>query len=95
MLNYLLNELAYRPPGGQGIADQGYLFYLPWANHNTNEIFSGQDALGPVRRGIVLVSCDGLGLLSALANPTTNPTLATIISLLNPPTKEQACGGAP
>ncbi|HEX6460590.1 MAG TPA: MlaD family protein [Thermoleophilaceae bacterium] len=95
VLNYLLNELAYRPPGGQGIADQGYLFYLPWANHNTNEIFSGQDALGPVRRGIVLVSCDGLGLLSALANPTTNPTLATIISLLNPPTKEQACGGAP
>ncbi len=93
VLNYLLDELAYKPPGGQGIANQGYLFYLPWANHNNDEIFSGQDALGPVRRGIVLVSCDGLGLLSALANPTTNPTLATIISLLNPPTRQQACGG--
>ena len=93
VLNYLLDELAYKPPGGQGIANQGYLFYLPWANHNTDAIFSGQDALGPVRRGIVLVSCDGLGLLGALANPTTNPTLATIISLLNPPTKQQACGG--
>ena len=94
VLNYLLNELAYKPPGGDGIANQGYLFYLPWANHNTNEIFSAQDALGPVRRGIVLVSCDGLGILGALANPTANPTLATIIALLNPPTKEQACGGS-
>jgi phospholipid/cholesterol/gamma-HCH transport system substrate-binding protein len=93
VLNYLLNELAYKPPGGQGIANQGYLFYLPWANHNTNEIFSAQDALGPVRRGIVLVSCNGLGLLGALANPTTNPTLATIIALLNPPSQAQACSG--
>jgi phospholipid/cholesterol/gamma-HCH transport system substrate-binding protein len=93
VLNYLLDELAYKPPGGQGIANQGYLFYLPWANHNTNDIFSAQDALGPLRRGIVLVSCDGLGLLSALGNPTANPTLATIIGLLNPPTAAQACGG--
>jgi phospholipid/cholesterol/gamma-HCH transport system substrate-binding protein len=95
VLNYLLNELAYKPPGGNGIANQGYLFYLPWANHNTNEIFSAQDALGPVRRGIVLVSCSGLGVLGALANPTANPTLATIIALLNPPTAQQACGGTP
>jgi phospholipid/cholesterol/gamma-HCH transport system substrate-binding protein len=94
VLNYLLNELAYKPPGGNGIANQGYLFYLPWANHNTNEIFSAQDALGPVRRGIVLVSCSGLGVLGALANPTANPTLATIIALLNPPTEQQACGGS-
>jgi phospholipid/cholesterol/gamma-HCH transport system substrate-binding protein len=94
VLNYLLDELAYKPPGGQGIANQGYLFYLPWANHDTNEIFSAQDALGPLRRGIVLVSCNGLGLLGALANPTANPTLATIIALLNPPTPQQAgCGG--
>jgi phospholipid/cholesterol/gamma-HCH transport system substrate-binding protein len=94
VLNYLLNELAYKPPGGNGIANQGYLFYLPWANHNTNEIFSAQDALGPVRRGIVLVSCSGLGVLGALANPVANPTLATIIALLNPPTEQQACGGS-
>jgi phospholipid/cholesterol/gamma-HCH transport system substrate-binding protein len=96
VLNYLLDELAYKPPGGQGVANQGYLFYLPWANHNTNEIFSAQDALGPLRRGIVLVSCAGLGLLgplSDLSSPAHNPTLATIIGLLNPPTKEQACGG--
>jgi phospholipid/cholesterol/gamma-HCH transport system substrate-binding protein len=98
VLNYLLNELAYKPPGGNGIANQGYLFYLPWANHNTNQIFSGQDALGPVRRGIVLVSCNGLGLLGPLADlssPAHNPTLATIISLLNPPTPSEAgCPGA-
>jgi phospholipid/cholesterol/gamma-HCH transport system substrate-binding protein len=99
VLNYLLDELAYKPPGGNGIANQGYLFYLPWANHNTNEIFSGQDALGPLRRGIVLVSCNGLGLLGPLSDlsaPTHNPTLATIIQLLNPPTPQEAgCPGAP
>jgi phospholipid/cholesterol/gamma-HCH transport system substrate-binding protein len=98
VLNYLLNELAYKPPGGQGIANQGYLFYLPWANHDTDAIFSAQDALGPLRRGIVMVSCTGLGLLGPLADlssPAHNPTLATIIGLLNPPTPQQAgCGGA-
>jgi phospholipid/cholesterol/gamma-HCH transport system substrate-binding protein len=96
VLNYLLDELAYKPPGDQSIANQGYLFYLPWANHNTNEIFTAQDALGPVRRGIVLVSCSALSLLKPLSDfssPTVNPTLATTIQLLNPPSVATACGG--
>ena len=40
ILNYLLNELAYNPPGD---TDEGYLFWFSWANH------LGADACSPPR----------------------------------------------
>src|SRR5215217_609151 len=52
-LNLGLNALAYNPPG----AGEGFLFYVPWLNHNLNANYLLQDAYGPLRRGIVLVSC--------------------------------------
>jgi phospholipid/cholesterol/gamma-HCH transport system substrate-binding protein len=52
-LNLGLNALAYNPPG----ADEGFLFYVPWLNHNLNANYLLQDAYGPIRRGILLVSC--------------------------------------
>jgi phospholipid/cholesterol/gamma-HCH transport system substrate-binding protein len=52
-LNLGLNALAYNPPGG----DEGFLFYVPWLNHNLNASYLLQDAYGPIRRGILLVSC--------------------------------------
>ena len=53
-LNLGLNALAYNP---QQSDDQGYLFYVPWLNHNLNENYLLQDAYGPIRRGTLLVSC--------------------------------------
>jgi phospholipid/cholesterol/gamma-HCH transport system substrate-binding protein len=53
-LNVLLNELAYNPPGSK---QEGYLFYLPWLNHDFNAIHFTQDAEGPVRRGLLIISC--------------------------------------
>jgi phospholipid/cholesterol/gamma-HCH transport system substrate-binding protein len=53
-LNTGLNALAYNP---QQSNDQGFLFYIPWLNHNLNADYLLQDAYGPIRRGIVLVSC--------------------------------------
>ena len=53
-LNTGLNALAYNP---QQSDDQGYLFYVPWLNHNLNADYLLQDAYGPMRRGIVLESC--------------------------------------
>jgi phospholipid/cholesterol/gamma-HCH transport system substrate-binding protein len=53
-LNLGLNALAYNP---QQSDDQGYLFYVPWLNHNLNSNYLLQDAYGPIRRGILLVSC--------------------------------------
>jgi phospholipid/cholesterol/gamma-HCH transport system substrate-binding protein len=53
-LNQGLNALAYNPPGAQ----EGYLFYVPWLNHDLNSTYLMQDAYGPIRRGIVLASCN-------------------------------------
>jgi phospholipid/cholesterol/gamma-HCH transport system substrate-binding protein len=53
-LNRLFNALAYNPPGS---AQEGFLFWLSWLNHNTNALFFTQDAGGPLRHGLVLLSC--------------------------------------
>ncbi|MCB8915902.1 MAG: MCE family protein [Thermoleophilales bacterium] len=53
-LNTLFNMLAYNPPGDS----EGFLFYLPWMNHNFNASVSFQDADGPVRRGVSLITCN-------------------------------------
>jgi phospholipid/cholesterol/gamma-HCH transport system substrate-binding protein len=53
-LNLLLNALAYNSPGS---ADEGYLFWLSWLNHDSNALFFTQDAGGPVRHGLVMLSC--------------------------------------
>jgi phospholipid/cholesterol/gamma-HCH transport system substrate-binding protein len=52
-LNTGLNALAYNPPG----TDESYLFYVPWLNHDLNANYYLQDAVGPIRRGLVLESC--------------------------------------
>ena len=53
-LNRFFNALAYNPPGS---AEEGYLFWASWLNHNTNALFFTQDAGGPLRHGLVLLSC--------------------------------------
>jgi phospholipid/cholesterol/gamma-HCH transport system substrate-binding protein len=86
-LNNIVNELAYKPKHGQS-----YLFYLPWANHNTNSVLSSQDGVGPVRRGLLLFSCGTLHFLQAfIATPTLNPTLNTLIELLSLPAFNTHC----
>jgi phospholipid/cholesterol/gamma-HCH transport system substrate-binding protein len=85
-LNNIVNELAYKPPHGQS-----YLFYVPWASHDTNSVLSSQDSIGPVRRSLILFSCGSLQLLQDLAKPTHNPTLATLIQLLTTPDLNSHC----
>ena len=53
-LNRLFNAWAYNPPGG---AEEGYLFWTGWLNHNVNSAAQLQDANGPLARGIVMQSC--------------------------------------
>ena len=86
VVNYLLNTLAYNPPG----QEEGYLFWASWANHAGLTIFNLQDAHGPLRRGLVLGSCSTLQTLRVIG--TANERLGTLASLLNPPAVEQACG---
>jgi phospholipid/cholesterol/gamma-HCH transport system substrate-binding protein len=63
-LNRFFNALAYNPPGS---AQEGYLFWLSWLNHDTNALFFTQDAGGPLRHGLVLLNCVTAGAADAAA----------------------------
>jgi phospholipid/cholesterol/gamma-HCH transport system substrate-binding protein len=97
VFNALFNELAYDPPG-KGKGKESYLFYVPWANHNTNSTIANQDGIGPLRRGILLASCPQLDAVEKLFTAErkdgkgfTNPTLTTLVKLVNLPSHAQAC----
>ena len=85
VLNELFNELAYNPPGSQ----EGYLFYTAWTNHNGATLFATQDAHGPIRHGIVQISCISLQALQRLGQ--VNQQLGTLVELLNTPPADQVC----
>jgi phospholipid/cholesterol/gamma-HCH transport system substrate-binding protein len=78
VVNELFNEAAYNPPG----QEEGYLFYVPWTNHDAMSLFASQDAHGPVRRGNFLVSCSALTTLTAVAQ--ANPALGSVINQVGP-----------
>jgi phospholipid/cholesterol/gamma-HCH transport system substrate-binding protein len=86
VINRLLNEVAYNPPGDK---DEGLLFWQTWVNHAGNSLFSTADAHGPIRRGLVVLSCNTAQLLDAVTQ--ANPQLATLIDLLNAPGQETIC----
>jgi len=91
LLNAVFDEMAHDPPG-KGAGKESYLFYVPWAAHNTNSTLAAQDGIGPVRRGIVLMSCGSLQLLDLFERRgTLNPTLTTVVRLFNAPRLAEVC----
>jgi phospholipid/cholesterol/gamma-HCH transport system substrate-binding protein len=84
-LNSLFNALAFNPAG----PEEGYLFWLAWLNHNTNNMFLLQDALGPLRRGVVLQNCFTAGVAEGLA--ADRPFLRTLQQLTNVPESSEIC----
>jgi phospholipid/cholesterol/gamma-HCH transport system substrate-binding protein len=86
VVNRLLNEVAYNPPGDK---EEGFLFWQSWVNHAGNAVFASQDANGPIRRGLIVLSCNTAQLLKAVAQ--ANPQLGTLVGLLNAPTAQQIC----
>ena len=84
--NYLLNTLAYNPPGD----DEGYLFWISWLNHIGPTVFSTQDAHGPIRRGALFFSCRRARPARARSSKV-NPQLGTIIGLRQPPASAPTC----
>ena len=83
-LNLLLNALAYNPPGA---SDEGYLFWLSWLNHSTNSVFFTQDAGGPLRHGLVQLSCATAG--TAFAISLSDPFLKTLQDLSRVPLQDE------
>jgi phospholipid/cholesterol/gamma-HCH transport system substrate-binding protein len=88
VLGELLNELAYNPGPGKA----SFLFYMSWANHNLNSLFSTSDAHGATRQGLLLFSCPALQVLQGAAQ--INPFVGALIGLLNPPPTSQVCGSS-
>jgi phospholipid/cholesterol/gamma-HCH transport system substrate-binding protein len=86
VLNALLNTVAYNPPGK---TEEGYLFWQSWLNHLAPTVFSQQDAHGPIRHGVVILSCNTAQTLNVVTQ--TNPLLSTLIQLLNAPSTDQIC----
>jgi phospholipid/cholesterol/gamma-HCH transport system substrate-binding protein len=86
VINRLLNELAYNPPGK---TDEGYLFWLSWANHLAPTVFATQDAHGPIRHGVIILGCQTLKTLNVVGS--ANPLLGTLVHFLNAPSEEQIC----
>ena len=82
--NAFLNTLAYRPNDSR----QSYLFYLPWLNHNFNNLFNLQDAGGPLLRGLVLASCTGLSVgYESVAG--VQPYIKTLLQAANIPRPDE------
>jgi phospholipid/cholesterol/gamma-HCH transport system substrate-binding protein len=86
VLNAVFNLFAYNPPG----KEEGYLFWQTWLNHAGATIFNTDDAHGPIRRGLVIVSCGALGVLDNIVR--ANPQLSVLTQLLGAPSRAQACG---
>ena len=85
IVNQLFNGLAYNPSGKQ----EGFLYWLAWANHSTASMFGAQDGNGPTRRGIVFNGC--IGLLAFEKINKVNPILGTIAELLGAPDFKTTC----
>jgi phospholipid/cholesterol/gamma-HCH transport system substrate-binding protein len=63
VLNYVVNELAYNPPGPA----KGYLFWTAWFFHNSNSVVSLEDAHGATWRGQLLASCSTFDAIPQIA----------------------------
>ena len=86
VLNYAVNELAFNPPGSR---DEGFLFWAAWANHLGASVFATQDAQGPIRHGLVEITCSASQVLQQVI--LANPQLSTITQLANLPPPSSIC----
>ena len=85
-LNLLFNALAYNPPG----TEEGYLFWASWLNHNTNSLFFTQDPGGPLRHGLVLLSCNtAVNAEGVTQLPTGDRFIKTLQDLSRVPTSDE------
>ena len=85
VLNRFFNILAYDPPGER----RPFNFWAAWSAHAGATMFNLQDAHGPVRRSIVLVTCNNYNVLEQVI--LGSPQLGALATLLNLPPEGEAC----
>jgi phospholipid/cholesterol/gamma-HCH transport system substrate-binding protein len=74
VLNYVVNETAYNPPGDE----EGFIYWTAWFSHNAASMLSVQDAQGSMIRGLALVDCDTL-----TSDPALGPLLQTLFGAVS------------
>jgi phospholipid/cholesterol/gamma-HCH transport system substrate-binding protein len=93
VLNHFFNMLAHNPGGRQGPEvngrDEGYLFYLAWVGHQTNNLFNNADAHGPGRPFTSGGTCSTLE-----QTVQSQPQLEAILGLSGAFSDPRVCGGA-
>ncbi len=90
VLNKFFNELAYNTGSN---TNPGYLFYLPWANHNINSALSVGDAGGAMLRTEVVLASGSLQ--TDCGTGQINPTAGVVLEQLNLPCTDPTFGGNP
>jgi phospholipid/cholesterol/gamma-HCH transport system substrate-binding protein len=85
VLNRLLNELAYDPPG----TTPSRLFWAGWSAHQFNSLVSAQDAQGPYLHSLDLTICESLHIIPNLI--LGDPPLALVVKFLNLPKEQDVC----
>lgn len=74
-LNRFFNMASYNPNGAEPVSgdatrnarrDEGYLFWVAWLAHASNNLFSTSDAQGPFRRSNFALSCTTLRQLVSI-----------------------------
>jgi phospholipid/cholesterol/gamma-HCH transport system substrate-binding protein len=91
-LNNFFNLLAYNPNGREGpgsaARQEGYLFWLAWAQHMAIQLFSSSDAHGVLRPITIAAPCNSVKEIIA-----GQPQLEFLQGLTGILTDSQACGG--
>jgi phospholipid/cholesterol/gamma-HCH transport system substrate-binding protein len=89
-LNEGLNGLTYDPPGDQ----PSFAFFIPWLNHNLNNLAMLQDAQGPLPRAQAMLTCNTANLAESTVF-STHPFLLALGQLTGLPTQAEigAIGG--
>jgi phospholipid/cholesterol/gamma-HCH transport system substrate-binding protein len=95
-INHLFNMLAYNENGAEpkdkATRQEGYLFWLAWLTHQTENLINTDDANGPMRPIFLTGTCQTLtglvnevpqfefllGLSGVLANQCNNPVTASL-----------------
>jgi phospholipid/cholesterol/gamma-HCH transport system substrate-binding protein len=80
ILNHVVNELGYNPPG----PEEGYLFWTAWFVHNASSILTTEDAHGATWRGLAMVGCSTFGEVLG-SNPALAPLAAVPVCPDEPP----------
>jgi phospholipid/cholesterol/gamma-HCH transport system substrate-binding protein len=94
-LNQFGNTVSYNPNGAEDASvagrDEGYLYWVAWASHTGNSIFSAGDANAFFWRVYLSQSCEAALNIVQGASPELNALLTLLTGLTDPVLQQVGC----